>query len=298
MESRETGTYAASSGRACGLELSTSVGVLFLVNDFAGRMASSVILPRIMRKLNERAILADKTSNVNKMGPVEKQHRTLSSYDPTSELILDYIELYVQWGYLTLFGASCPIVVLLAFATNFVETRTDGTKLFNDYRRVLPNRVDGIGEPLAIFYRILFIAVPINCGLIVFTFNAATFTPDRFVYGATHTRTSQTDTSRTLRVPGVSPQCLYALWHYDAATVPLLVGSSRYKIFALMAVAAFMLALIGQLDAIYPDVSTKTMVQVARQEVSNSAGHRRKGDYCTLSVKYRAEKETLGKKKK
>jgi hypothetical protein len=39
-----------------------------------------------------------------------------------------------------------------AFITNLVETRTDGVKLFNDYRRVLPNRVDGIGEPLTMFY--------------------------------------------------------------------------------------------------------------------------------------------------
>jgi hypothetical protein len=43
------------------------------------------------------------------------------------------------------------------------------------HSRVLPNRVDGIGEPLQIFYYILYIAVPVNCGLIVYTFNAATW---------------------------------------------------------------------------------------------------------------------------
>lgn len=87
---------------------------------------------------------------------------------------MDYIELYVQWGYLTLFGASCPLVVVFALITNLVETRTDGIKLFNDYRRVLPNRVDGIGEPLRIFYITLYIAVPTNCALCVYTFGADT----------------------------------------------------------------------------------------------------------------------------
>jgi hypothetical protein len=97
-------------------------------------MANSVIVPKIQSWLLNRAIQADKTTNFALMGPVEKQHRMLSSYDPTSELILDYIELYVQWGYLTLFGASCPIVIVFAAITNMVETRTDGVKLFNDYR--------------------------------------------------------------------------------------------------------------------------------------------------------------------
>jgi hypothetical protein len=32
-------------------------------------------------------------------------------------------------------------VSALAFITNFIETRTDGRKLFQDFRRVMPNQV-------------------------------------------------------------------------------------------------------------------------------------------------------------
>lgn len=175
-------------------------------------------MPRIARMMNERNIKADTTTDFSKMGPVERAQRMLSRYDPTSELIMDYIELYVQWGYLTLFGASCPLVVIFAFITNLVETRTDGTKLFHDYRRVLPNRVDGIGEPLSIFYFTLYCAVPINCALIVFPFNAVAF---------------------------VDP---------------------NFQIFVLLFVLLFMVAFLMQLDALFPDVSRKTAIQVARQE--------------------------------
>jgi hypothetical protein len=42
-----------SSNRACGLELGTNVLILFLGNDFAGRLANSVIFPRIARFLAE-----------------------------------------------------------------------------------------------------------------------------------------------------------------------------------------------------------------------------------------------------
>ena len=85
------------------------------------------------------------------------------------------IELYVQWGFLALFGAACPAVIVFACATNYIETRTDGYKLFNDYRRVLPFRVDGIGEPLQVFYFTLYLAVPVNAGLIVYTFGSVRF---------------------------------------------------------------------------------------------------------------------------
>jgi hypothetical protein len=56
----------------------------------------------------------------------ESQFQLLSRYDPTDELVMDYIELYVQWGYLTLFGSAFPVSVALAALTDFIETRTDG----------------------------------------------------------------------------------------------------------------------------------------------------------------------------
>jgi hypothetical protein len=80
-------------------------------------------------------------------------------------------------GYLCLFGAAFPFALFLAFSTNYIETRTDGSKLLLDYRRVLPNRVSGIGEPLYAFYVILYLAVPMNAGLCVYTFEVANFIP-------------------------------------------------------------------------------------------------------------------------
>ena len=47
---------------------------------------------------------------------------------------LDYTELFVQFGYLALFGAAFPLVFAFAVATNHIETRTDGYKLLHDFR--------------------------------------------------------------------------------------------------------------------------------------------------------------------
>jgi hypothetical protein len=106
------------------------------------------------------------------MCPPELQFATMSAYDPTSSLVGDYIELFVQWGYLVLFGATVPAVVALCFATNYIECLSDGYKLCFDFRRVLPRRMEGIGEVTGIFYAVLYLAVPVNVGLVVYTFDA------------------------------------------------------------------------------------------------------------------------------
>lgn len=67
-------------------------------------------------------------------------------------------------------------------ATNFIETRTDGYKLLNDFRRVVPNRVDGIGEPLNVFYYVLYVSIPVNAGLFVYTFNGGALASDYKVW--------------------------------------------------------------------------------------------------------------------
>jgi len=45
-------------------------------------------------------------------------------------------------------------------------------KLLTSHRRVLPNRVSGIGEPLKVLQSTLTLAVPVNAALIVYTYKA------------------------------------------------------------------------------------------------------------------------------
>lgn len=47
---------------------------------------------------------------------------------------------------------------------------------------MIPNRVDGIGQPLNVFYYILYFAVPVNAGLVVYTFKASPFHDDYNIY--------------------------------------------------------------------------------------------------------------------
>ena len=151
---------------SCGRELATQTAVLFLSNDFGWRIFASLGMPALISWAKQTFNDLDES----KMDPVELQFVTMGRYDPTSSLVIDYIELFVQWGYLVLFGASMPLAVCLSFLTDYVECRSDGYKLLYDFRRVMPRRIPDIGETTNVFYTVLYISIPVNAGLVVYTF--------------------------------------------------------------------------------------------------------------------------------
>lgn len=212
----EDGCADIFNGQHCGRELSIQVGMVFLVNDFGNRIFVSVIQPFMTSRY--KAFVIARTPEMGEMGPIEAQFRLLAKYDTASSLVLDYIELFIQWGYLVLFGSACPLVILFAAVTNYVETRTDGYKLLHEFRRVLPNRVDGIGEPLNVFLTTLRLGVVVNAGLLVYTYETFNFLPQEA-----------------------------RIWCF---------------IFLVILFSTFVLLL----ETSYPDVSEKTVVQLARQQ--------------------------------
>ena len=61
-------------------------------------------------------------------------------YDPADEQIEDYVQMYIEWGHLALFGAAAPGILVLAFITNFIETRTDGYAPFHAHTQIHKHR--------------------------------------------------------------------------------------------------------------------------------------------------------------
>lgn len=57
----------------------------------------------------------------------------------------DYLELFMQFGYVFLFSAVFPLAAVLAIINNVFEVWTDGFKLCNAYQRPQARPVKGIG---------------------------------------------------------------------------------------------------------------------------------------------------------
>lgn len=57
----------------------------------------------------------------------------------------DYLELFVQFGYVFLFAAVYPMAAFWAFANNCLEIRTDAFKICRIYQRPIARKVKDIG---------------------------------------------------------------------------------------------------------------------------------------------------------
>uniref|UniRef100_A0A3B5MCC3 Anoctamin n=1 Tax=Xiphophorus couchianus TaxID=32473 RepID=A0A3B5MCC3_9TELE len=80
----------------------------------------------------------------------------------------EYLEM-LQFGFITIFVAACPLAPLFALMNNWVEIRLDAQKYVREYRRPVVERAQDIGIWFHILQFISHIAVISNACLIAFT---------------------------------------------------------------------------------------------------------------------------------
>ncbi|KAL1471540.1 hypothetical protein MTO96_023594 [Rhipicephalus appendiculatus] len=85
------------------------------------------------------------------------QWHTLSLFD-------EYLEMAIQFGFVTLFVAAFPLAPLFALLNNIVEIRLDAYKYTSQMRRPLAERVPNIGAWQVILKGVSVFAVICNRG--------------------------------------------------------------------------------------------------------------------------------------
>ncbi|XP_038163911.1 anoctamin-7 [Cyprinodon tularosa] len=84
-------------------------------------------------------------------------------------LFNEYLEMVLQFGFITIFVAACPLAPLFALINNWVEIRLDAQKFVTEYRRPVVERAQDIGIWFPILQFITHMAVLSNAFLIAFT---------------------------------------------------------------------------------------------------------------------------------
>ncbi|CAF1416043.1 unnamed protein product [Adineta steineri] len=97
----------------------------------------------------------------------EKDHK-LKSFSSLG-LIDEYLELVIQFGFVTLFAVAFPLAPLFALANNIVELRLDAWKLLTRYKRPIPFKAADIGIWSDIFSAVSYLAVLTNAIVIAWT---------------------------------------------------------------------------------------------------------------------------------
>ncbi|XP_045470145.1 anoctamin-10 isoform X2 [Harmonia axyridis] len=89
--------------------------------------------------------------------------------DVYEETFDDYLELFIQFGYVFLFSSVYPIAALWALLNNIVEIRADAFKLCQICQRPMSRRVKDIGAWQRAFEVLGGLSIVTNCGILYLT---------------------------------------------------------------------------------------------------------------------------------
>jgi anoctamin-10 len=81
----------------------------------------------------------------------------------------DYMEIVIQYGYVTLFASAYPLASLIAILANLIEIRADCFKLTYLCRRPRSNRSNGLGMWKSLLSGITWLSALTNCLIFGFT---------------------------------------------------------------------------------------------------------------------------------
>ncbi|KAM7414737.1 hypothetical protein PAMA_019510 [Pampus argenteus] len=84
-------------------------------------------------------------------------------------LFYEYLEMVIQFGFITLFVASFPLAPLLALINNIIEVRVDAWKLTTQFRRPVASKAHSIGAWQEILNGMAILSVVTNAFIVAFT---------------------------------------------------------------------------------------------------------------------------------
>ncbi|CAD5119327.1 DgyrCDS7950 [Dimorphilus gyrociliatus] len=105
-------------------------------------------------------------SSVEYSGPTLSQAEIEASMEKYEDTFEDYLEMFIQFGYVVLFSSAFPLAALCAFLNNVIEIRSDAFKLCHTFQRPFGQRVQNIGTWQDALEVMSVTAVIINCALI------------------------------------------------------------------------------------------------------------------------------------
>ncbi|XP_048409619.1 anoctamin-2b isoform X1 [Stegostoma tigrinum] len=137
----------------CLMELCIQLSIIMLGKQLIQNNLFEIGIPRIkklFRKLKDER--AD-PKELNNSGPTRQPQQWELDYnlEPFTSLTPEYMEMIVQFGFVTLFVASFPLAPLFALLNNIIEIRLDAKKFVAELRRPDAVRAKDIG----IWYNVL-----------------------------------------------------------------------------------------------------------------------------------------------
>ncbi|XP_029289429.1 anoctamin-10 [Cottoperca gobio] len=138
------------------------------------RLASLLVMSQLVNQVTEVVIpfLVDRFISAphrteSEDDPEEDKFRNQSTLPAFPGLFAEYIELLVQFGYLSLFSCVYPLTAVLLLINNLTEIRSDAYKICKLFRKPFSPPVANMGVWRIAFEVLSFVSVVTNCWLLL-----------------------------------------------------------------------------------------------------------------------------------
>lgn len=150
----------------CMAELAQTL-VTIVASQIGVKLVFDVVLPYVEAYKAKRS--SSYESQLEKKVSVVEEEYALEPYDIMMDILLDYSELSIRFGFITLFVCSCPVIPFLVYVSYVFEIRLDASDLLYKRRRPIPTGCQDIGTWMTIFELTANLSVITNSAIICFT---------------------------------------------------------------------------------------------------------------------------------
>ncbi|XP_029373757.1 anoctamin-7 isoform X2 [Echeneis naucrates] len=163
----------------CLIELAQELLVIMVGKQLINNV-QEFIFPKLRtwwqkRRMNPQLKVKNNEGEEIQTGQQQQEEEKVSPWEADYQLLVceglfsEYLEMVIQFGFITIFVAACPLAPLFALINNWVEIRLDAQKFVTEYRRPVVERAQNIGIWFQILQLIAHTAVLSNAFLIAFT---------------------------------------------------------------------------------------------------------------------------------
>ncbi|XP_054996598.1 anoctamin-7 [Sorex araneus] len=149
----------------CLLELAQQLFIIMVGKQLVSNM-EEFVLPKLKAWWQKRQLAGLRDTQIG-----QELRRWEEDYEliECEGLFEEYLEMVLQFGFITIFVAAFPLAPLFALLNNWVEIRLDAHKFVCEYRRPVAERAQGIGIWLLLLEAMAHLSVIVNAFLIAFT---------------------------------------------------------------------------------------------------------------------------------
>ncbi|XP_069678772.1 anoctamin-7-like isoform X2 [Periplaneta americana] len=148
------------SAGGCLIELAQQLAVIMIGKQIINN-AQEILVPKIKAWWQKKQVKLSKKHKTR----WEEDYQLINS----EGLFQEYLEMVLQFGFITIFVAAFPLAPLFALLNNWVEIRLDAQKFVCETRRIVAERAENIGIWFKILDMLAHLAVISNAFLIAFT---------------------------------------------------------------------------------------------------------------------------------